>query len=82
MASRWSQEERRRRKAEQAAQISALDYETLELMRPLRLRVGGNELRENPRAVASQAVWTAIEKWAEVVTGDPQYFWDVRNGAH
>jgi hypothetical protein len=51
-----------------------MDYETLELMRPLRLRVGGNELRENPRAVASQAVWTAIERWAEVVTGDPQFF--------
>jgi hypothetical protein len=79
MVSKYAQEERRRRKAEQAAQISVADYETLDLMRQVRRQVGSCELMTNPRAIASQAVYKAIEEWAELVTGKPKYFHDVRN---
>lgn len=80
MVSKWGREERRRRKAEQAAQISELDREVLEMLKPVRRHVGGYGYREGPRAVASLALWTAIEKWAEMVTGDPEYYWHTRNG--
>ncbi|MDB5621078.1 MAG: hypothetical protein JWQ24_5316 [Tardiphaga sp.] len=79
MVSKWSQEERRRRKAELAAQPSAADVEMLELMRRLRPYVSGCELLDNPRAVACHALWREIEIMAEVITGNPQYFWDLRN---
>lgn len=65
--------------AQQAVQIGAADYETLDLMRQVRRQVGSCELMTSPRAVASQAVCKATEDWAELVTGDPKHFWDVRN---
>ncbi|WP_445493133.1 hypothetical protein [Rhodopseudomonas sp. RCAM05734] len=80
MVSKWSQEERRRRKAAAAAQISTADLDMLEQLRTVRRYVGGSQLIDTPRAIASYELWLAIEKWAEVVTGQPQYFWDVRNG--
>ena len=80
MISKWSQEERCRRNAEQAAQLSANDLEMLELMRKLRIHVGGCELTPGPRAAACHALWLQIENLAEVITGKPRYFWDVRNG--
>lgn len=79
MISKWSQEERRRRKAEQAAELSPIDKEMLDLMGQLRRYVGGNQLIDNPRAKACYALWLDIENLAEVITGKPEYFWDVRN---
>jgi hypothetical protein len=80
MVSKWSRDERRRRKAEQAAAISEFDREALDLMREVRRHVGGAQYSEHPRGMASFALQTSIEKWAEVVTGDAEYFWQVRNG--
>lgn len=80
MVSKWAQDEKRRRKAECAAEMSEMDREALELMRHLRRYVGGYEYREGERAEVSRALHAAIEKWAEVVTGDDKYFHEVRSG--
>ncbi len=79
MVSKWAQDEKRRRKAERAAELTPNEREMLELMGKLRVYVGGCELIPGRRAEASHALWLQIESLAEVITGKPRYFWDVRN---
>lgn len=81
MISKWSQEERRRRKAEIAAQPHPSDLEILDLMGRLRPLCGGCDYMDNPRAVALHALWREIENTATVLTGNPKYYWVTRNGS-
>ena len=66
MISKWSQDERRRRKAELAAQPHPNDLEILDLMNRLRPLCGGYDYMDNLRAVALHALWREIENTAKV----------------
>lgn len=74
MTAKYRAQYRKQKRAEEAAKISRVDEEALELMRKLRTHTYGAELGDGPRAVAARALMTAIDGMAEVITGDREHF--------
>lgn len=75
MTAKYRAQYRKQQRVDQAARISAVDEAALELMRKLRTHTYGRALLDDPRSLATAALQKAIDDMAEVITGDPEYFY-------